>query len=227
MQTKPQILDLFDNSPTFDNFIDVNNKIITNALKNYSSQFTHITGSYLSGKTHLLRAWANLAKTQLKRSSVYINAAELEHKIDIRSLAAYYEYIALDNIEQLTDQQQVALFDLFNSIKLNNRNNLLLTSSLNSIDHNPKIREDLKTRILSGLNLNLKAPSDEELTQILKIYASKEGININDSELNYLINHYTRNVGTLINTMHMVVDSAIAQNRHITIPLIKQVIGHV
>lgn len=219
-----QILDLFDSRPTFNNFIASNNEMVSNALQQQASQFTHVVGGHLSGKTHLLKAWVDLALNKHK-NALYVDANRLTEYPTLRDLAMHYEFIAVDNISVLTDDQQISLFDLFNSIKLNNRNNLLLTSSENSLEGDATIREDLKTRILSGLNLTIKAPNDAELMDILAQYALNEGINIHASELNYLVNHYTRNIGTLINTMHKIVDIAMVEKRHITIPLIKQVLG--
>lgn len=223
---KTQLLNLFDSEPSFDNFITISNKKVSEALKNNNSQFTHICGVKSSGKTHLLKSWINQA-TLLHKSAKYINSCEPITDNEIRNLATYYQYIAVDNIDYLTETQQIELFDLFNSIKLSNRDNLLVTSSTFGFDNNPNIRVDLKTRILSGLNLHLISPDDEEIIKTLHIYILKEGITIADSELNYMITRYTRNIGTLINTIHKVADTALLERRHITIPLIKQVIDKV
>ena len=66
-----------------------------------------------------------------------------------------YRFIAVDNIDTLNEDQQIELFDLFNHIKLNNRDNYLLTSSTLNLN-NAEIRIDLKTRIYSGLVFGLK-----------------------------------------------------------------------
>ena len=218
------MLDLFNNNPSFDNFISVNNKIVVDALVNQTNQFVHIIGSQYIGKTHLLKAWINKANLE-KQSTIYIDAQEKNHKDDIRQLATYYKLIAVDNIEFLDETQQIELFDLFNSIKLNNRDNKLLTSSRFSLDNLNDFRDDLKTRILSGLNLQLKLPSDDELMHILKVYIQQEGIKLEDAELNYIVTHYTRNIGTLINTIKLIAEKAVLENRNITIPLIRQILN--
>lgn len=224
-----QLLDLFDTQPTFENYITLGNEFVYNALTEQKHQYIHIIGNTLHGKTHLLKAWVH--KTQsasgrnAEKSAIYIDA---QHKCDenhLRQLSDNYQFIAIDNIEMFDDINQIAMFDLFNSIKLNNLNNMLLTSSKTSLEHNLHLRDDLKTRILSGLTLHLKAPNDEDLLCILQAYTINEGINIAEPELNYLINHYTRNIGILIDTIRKIVNTALLENRHITIPLIKQVIN--
>ena len=223
---KAQLLDLFDTTQSFDNFITISNKIVSEALKTQTNQFTNIIGSKLSGKTHLLKSWVKYAIEQHK-SAIYLDANQTIDEDEIRHLATYHQFIAIDNINYLSDLHQIELFDLFNSIKLNNRDNLLLTSSTFSLDNTPNIRNDLRTRILSGLNLILKSPDDDEIMKTLEIYISKEGVTINDAELKYMVTHYTRNIGTLINTIHKIANAAVLEKRNITIPLIKSVIDKI
>ena len=216
-----QLLDLFASTATFDNFIPLKNEQIIKLLKNLSSQFTHITGSTNSGKTHLLKAWVNLAHSS-GRTAIYLDMYHLERPI--RDLASMFSFIAIDNIEHTNDEQQIELFDLFNSIKLNNRDNCLLTSSANNLNSILTIREDLKTRLLSGVNLNLKVLDDQDLQQALNLFVNHEGIKLDTVEQNYLINHYTRNIGVLIQTIRKLADAAVMHKRHITIPFLKQIL---
>ena len=111
---QPQLLDLFGSIPTFDNFVPFNNEIVIKLLRESNSQFTHVVGAKLSGKTHILQAWINSAPLK----AIYLNATD---KISLRELSDEYKYIAIDNIDQLNQKQQIQLFDLFNKIKLNNR----------------------------------------------------------------------------------------------------------
>ena len=215
MQT--QLLDLFGNKHTFSNFIPMNNQKVVNLLCNYTSQFTHIIGATQSGKTHLLMAWVNSAPS----TAIFIDN---NIEINLREIVNKYQYIAIDDIHHFDDNKQIELFDLFNQIKLNNLNNQLLTSSSTYLD--TKIREDLKTRILSGISFNLKALNDDELMDALSIFTKEEGISLDEIEKSYLINHYTRNIGILIKTIHTITNAAVAQKRNITIPFIKQVLNN-
>ncbi|HMT03498.1 MAG TPA: DnaA/Hda family protein [Burkholderiales bacterium] len=221
---KQPLLDLFDYKPTFNNFMPMKNEIISASLQSFSSQFTHIIGEPLSGKTHLLKSWVNLAHMQSK-TSIYLDYQEFktntENSNNLYNIADNNRFIAIDNIDLLDDNQQILLFDLFNYIKLNAKNNYLLTSSKINLEH-CKVREDLKTRIQSGLNLNLKALDDNNLLQALEIYIRKEGIKISHTELNYLMNHFERNIGHLINAIHKISSIALIKKRNITIPLIKE-----
>lgn len=221
--TPQQILDLFNHHPTFDNFVNLNNKIVVDALINSSNQFLHITGLQHNGKTHLLKAWVNKAQEE-HMSVIYVDIKNGTTNTDIKQLATYYQLIAIDDIDYLNENQQVDLFNLFNSIKLNNRDNKLLTASKFPLDTIDNIREDLKTRILSGLTLSLKTPDDAELLQILKMYCLQEGIKLDDNELNYVITHHTRNIGELISLINQIAQKALVEKKNISIPLIRQLI---
>ena len=218
----PQLLDLFTTTATFDSFIPINNEIVTSSLHGFSNQFTHIVGGNLSGKTHLLQAWIRLAKSQNK-TAIYIESKQ-DDSVNLRDIVQKFRFIAIDNVEKLNGLQQVLLFDLFNSIKQDGLDNFLLTSSHGSLESLTTLRDDLKTRLLSGLNLHLKALGDEDLLHALTMYIKKEGVKIPPPELNYLIRHYARNIGALIAIIHKIAEAALLENRIITIPLIKQVI---
>ena len=221
---KPQLLNLFDDKPSFNNFMTIGNSHVVEVLQQNTYQFINLDGGRSSGKSHLLQAWT---KCHNLTSSIYLNANDKIRKSVIKNLAVNYNHIAIDNIDYLSDIQQIELFDLFNTIKQNTHNNYkqyLLTSADIGFEHNLNIRDDLKTRILSGLNLILKLPDDEEIIATLHLYANKEGITIHEAELQYMLTHYTRNIGTLVNTINIIVKVALLEKRNITIPLIKQVI---
>lgn len=216
-----QLLNLFEEEISFGNFIGLKNEELITLLKDSNIGFIHLVGAPLSGKTHLLKAWVNYALNN-NYTSVYFNDQNF-NIADIKSVVSEFNYIAIDNIDQLTILQQENLFDLFNEIKLNDLPNRLLTSSTLGFEEFP-LRVDLKTRLLSGINLTIKALNDQELIEAVLIYANQFGIKIGILELEYLINHYQRNIGSLINSLNLLSEAALKRRRHITIPLIKDVL---
>lgn len=217
-----QLLDLFSTAATFDNFIPLKNEATLNALKSFSNQFIHLTGGNLSGKTHLLQSWVRLAMAN-KKKAIYIDSA-VDDSVNFRDINSKFDFIAIDNIEYLNAIQQILLFDLFNSIKLGNMQVFLLTSSNNILDKITTLRDDLKTRLGSGLNLHLNALDDNEIKQALILYTNQQGIKLGDLEINFLINHCKRNIGILITVVHDIAENAVLTNRNITIPLIKAIL---
>jgi DnaA family protein len=215
---RTQLLDLFIHEYTFDNFIPLSNIDIIKTLKNDMHQFLHLNGSKYTGKTHLLQAWCNWYKNY-SATILYLPAENLQSNL-IDDVGKYH-YIAIDNIEKLNEQQQVILFNLFNIIKLNNLQTKLLTSSNIPLNKVPYLRNDLTTRLQSGITLSLKALTDNDLITALTIFADSDGISLGTSEKEYLINHYPRNIGLLINLLRNIDKEALIQKRNITVLFIK------
>lgn len=215
-----QLLDLFNREYEFNAFIATGNEISVSNLQSFSSQFTHLYGEHLTGKTHLLKAWTNLANHKY-RSALYLDSAVLVTG-DLRGIDLdLFRFIALDNINLLSDELQIELFDVFNHIKLQGRANYLLTSSSVNLNHSDILRIDLKTRIYSDMVFALKNLTEDELFHALSIYTNREGIKIGETELKYLLTHYTRNLGKLIELINQISQAATMQKKAITIHLIK------
>lgn len=215
-----QLLDLFNREYEFNAFIATGNEVSVSNIQSFSSQFTHLYGEHLTGKTHLLKAWVNLANHKYHNAR-YLDATQLLIG-DLRGVDLdLFRFIAIDNIDLLSDELQIELFDVFNHIKLQGRNNYLLTSSNVNLNHSSTIRIDLKTRIHSGVVFALKSLSEDELFHALTIYTNREGIKIGETEIKYILTHYTRNLGKLIEFINQVSKTATMQKKAITIPLIK------
>lgn len=215
-----QLLDLFNREYEFSSFIGAGNEISVANLESFSSQYTHIYGEHLTGKTHLLKAWVNHAN-HTSKNAIYIDANELKQQFIAELNLEQFHFIAIDNIDRLNNERQIELFDLFNHIKLNNRNNHLLTSSTINLNFST-LRDDLKTRIHSGLIFALKQMNELELIDALNTYTIQEGIKFKRQELEYVLKHYTRNLGKLIQLINQLSKSALRQKKEITIPFIKQ-----
>jgi len=214
-----QLLDLFNQSYEFTGFISTGNEIVVSALQDFVHQFTHIYGGHLAGKSHLLKAWVNLANQRAKQA-IYLDAGQVQGSLSDLIDEDRDRFIAIDNVDSLSDQQQIQLFDLFNHIKLHDKGNYLLTSATLNLN-NKSFREDLKTRIYSGVILNLKSLDDIELMNALTIYTKREGLKFGEAEIAYLLKYYTRNLGQLIALINKVGKFALIEKKNITIQLIK------
>ena len=134
-----------------------------------------------------------------------------------------YKFIAIDDIDNIDNDIQDALFKLFNRIKLTNGDTHLLTSSSSNLNQ-VSIRDDLKTRIHSGVVFQIRPLSDDMLMNALISYTNKIGLVINASELGYLINHTNRNLGEIIDLLNKISHYAVTHKKNISIHTIKQAI---
>ena len=219
---KQALLDLFKQECEFDNFIQFNNQLAFTSLSTLTNQFTHLFGEHNVGKTHLLKAWVNLANRKYN-SAIYLMADELTsfsiYDIDLDT----YKFIAIDDIDNIDNDIQDALFKLFNRIKLTNGDTHLLTSSSSNLNQ-VSIRDDLKTRIHSGVVFQIRPLSDDMLMNALISYTNKIGLVINASELGYLINHTNRNLGETSDLLNKISHYAVTHKKNISIHTIKQAI---
>lgn len=212
-----QLLDLFSYPQTFETFIPLGNEMLCECLTSNDNQFIHIIGSNSSGKTHLLKAWVDH-----HQDSIYLDHFSQEQ---IPGLIQGYKHIAIDDVDKLDLDTQIAVFNLFNQIKLANLNIRLLTSSHNNLDVIKTFREDLRTRLLSGIKLHLKALDDEHLLEAIETYCKTHGIKLPNAESKFILSRYPRNLGVLIQAIDKVSNHALLYHKNITIPLIKQALG--
>ena len=151
------ILDLLpENPPSLDNFVTGDNAEALTALAVWGAAGNRETSLLLyggtgSGKTHLLRA----------SSAVYHDAAkapDLDRITDAPPGNHDPSTIAVDNVEALSPSGQIVLFNLFNRLRADGGR--LLTSASQPPLGLP-LREDLRTRLGSGLIYRLAPLSDE------------------------------------------------------------------
>src|SRR2546421_12365374 len=104
-----QLLLDFDRAPapTFANFVTGGNAELSHALESatrgaFADRVMYVWGENGAGKTHLLKAF-----TEAAPGARYIAAAQLEED-------AMRGVLAVDDVERLTPERQVALFNAFN-----------------------------------------------------------------------------------------------------------------
>lgn len=218
MNKQQQLLEeLFAQDQDFNRFVAMGNELALRCIINNVNHIMHIVGAELSGKTHLLKSWINQAK-QNGSQALYLDC-RTESNQEI--LNDEYAFIALDNIENMSEALQSAMFDLCNQIKLYNKQKFILTSSTVALAA-LNLRNDLLTRVMSGFVIYLKSVEDQDLFVALKQYASLECLNIGDAEIKYLVTHCTRNLGSLIKLINDLSLYATAEKKPITIYLIRE-----
>ena len=161
------LLDLLpETPPRLDNFVAGGNGETLSGLNGWLSPKNRETSLLLwgesgSGKTHLLRAVGE----------PYCDAAEDPNldNLDHEACAAA-PCLAVDNVPALGATGQIALFNLFNRLRA--AGGRLLTAA-SSPPQGLKLREDLRTRLGSGLIYRLQPLTDDEkLAEMMKVIDS-------------------------------------------------------
>lgn len=181
-----------------------------------------------AGKTHLLRATTPHyhdagASPDLAALACFALPPQTAGTDDDGTLAARQAQaattVAVDNVEALSAAGQIALFNLFNRLRAGGGR--LLTAA-----HLPpqrlQLREDLRTRLGSGLIFRLRALSDEEKLTALTAQAAARGLTLPVGALDYLMTHAPRDMRRLSAILAALDRLSLELKRPITLPLLRE-----
>jgi DnaA family protein len=165
----------------------------------------YVWGETGSGKTHLLRAFAAAA------GSAYLEAPEFE---------VIPRVFALDNVERLPEDRQVALFNAFNERAFD-----FLLVAAEAAPRDVRLRRDLATRLATGLTYRIVALTDEEKRAALVAHAKVRGFDLSADVASYLLTHARRDMGSLISALDAIDRYSLETGRAVTVPLLKSALA--
>lgn len=189
------------------------------------NRFLYLWGSQGSGKSHLLQACCQEMKPPL--AAMYLPLTLLK-EWGPESLEGLEDQnlICIDDIDSIANDKswEEALFHLYNKIKDNERNLLIISGN-----HPPSMSAislpDLKSRLAWGLIIQLQELSDEEKLNTLKLHASKRGFDLPESVGQFLINRCSRSMHDLHKLLNRLDDASLEANRKITLPFVKAILN--
>lgn len=200
--------------PTLENFVPGGNNELLQALRNLvegvSSQRSLVLwGPSGSGKTHLLRAAA-----LQQQAALYLDAPSAT---DINSVQG--DFVALDHVERLGDDAQIALFNLFNRFREQGKVLLVAASSAPS---QLALRDDLKTRLGWGLVYQVVSLTDAEKAEALQQHARERGMRLPEEVVEYCLRHLRRDLPTLMATLDALDDWSLTAKKPVTVAVVRQ-----
>jgi dnaA regulatory inactivator hda len=203
--------------PGFDKFLGTENAELVYVLQHKHDPFIYVWGEEGAGKSHLLRAWVAQALDAGKKA-VYIDAAATP----LTEAAFEAEYLAIDQIEKLGNEEQALLFAVFNRFRNSGKGFLLLSS-----EHTPQqlvIREDLRTRMAYCLVYEVNPLTDREKIDVLVSMAAARQVTIDPEIFEYLLNHWQRDMDSLMQMLDTLDNYAVTMGKRITLPLLRQLL---
>ena len=207
------LLDLLpDSPPSLDNFVPGGNGETLAALTEWlagtrpDASFC-LVGEAGSGRSHLLRASA----------FPYVDAGDNPCLLGVTSEAT----LAIDNVDQLDGSGQIALFALFNQLKAGGGR--LLTAAPQPPAH-LALREDLRTRLGSGLIYRLQPLSDAEKAAALAAQARERALKLSPEAIDYLLRHAPRDMRVLATLIVALDRYTLEHQRPVTLPLLRELL---
>lgn len=171
----------------------------------------YLWGEAGSGKTHLLRGFIAAARS-VGRRAAYVCAPLVQAPVQ-------FDALAVDDVERLDIVSQLAVFDAYNSLRS------CAGALLASGDRPPAdlpLREDLRTRIGSGLVVQVQPLADAEKRAALAEYAKGRGFPLADDILDYLLTRYARDMGTQVAVIDALDRYSLQAQRAVSLPLLRE-----
>lgn len=185
--------------PSFENFVTGPNQELVELLKNVAvghrpAKCLLIWGQAGSGKSHLLNA---------VRSSSLADSG----------------LVYLDGCEALGTQEQHSWFASFIAQAQNPQ--AMVIASASQAPLHLALRDDLRSRLGSGLVIQLKSLNDEEKAQALRQHAASRQIGLPEELLRYLLRHYPRDIRSLMKILENLDRYAFEHKRALSLPLLR------
>lgn len=208
------LLDLLpDSAPSLDNFFAGAHGEAVAALTGWLAGEPAETAFCLygeagCGKSHLLQA----------SGFAYVDAAANPALAGITAA----DPLAVDNVEALNGEGQIALFALFNQMKA--ADGRLLTGAGQPPAHLP-LREDLRTRLGSGLIYRLHPLTDEDKAAAIAGLARERALKLGPEIIAYLLRHVSRDMRTLAALVAALDQYTLEHKRPVTLPLLRELLA--
>ena len=193
-------------APTFENFVHGGNAEAAHALRSAAAgdlpeRVLYVWGESGAGKTHLLKAFAAAC------GAAYANG---QHFGDVAPR------MAIDDVERLTDGEQVRLFNAFNEHAFS-----FLVVAAHAAPREVGLRRDLATRLATGLTYRVLALTDREKRAALAAHARSRGFALAEEVGAYLLTHARRDMGSLVAALDSLDRYSLETGRPITVALLK------
>jgi DnaA-homolog protein len=211
---------------TFENFyISEANQLTISALQSFIQQDEHFF--YLwgvgSGVSHVLQALQH-ASPQL--NIVNFSLQEMLHfsAQDVLAGLDAVDVVILDDLQCISGvvEWEQAVFHLYNRLR-DGQKKFIIGSQIAPRELDVSLA-DLHSRLQWGVSYSLESLSDEDKRRALILRSQNIGLRISDDVIQFVFNHYSRDLRQLMTLLHKIDSASLSEQRHITIPFVKQVL---
>lgn len=141
----------------------------------------------------------------------------------LEAAAAHAPVVVADDAQALSADAQETLFDAFNAT-LTGGPKLVVAG-----DRPPlrlALREDLRTRLGAGLVFALQPLDDDEKRLAIITAARERGLPLGEDFVAYLLNHFRRDLRSLMALLDALDRYSLETKRAITLPLLRELLQH-
>lgn len=184
----------------------------------------YLFGASGSGKSHLLYAACVQAQEQGLTSQLLALGDLTELNPRMLENLEQLDVVCLDNIQAIAGDLhwQVAVFDLYNRL-VEQGKALIIVANKPPQDLGITL-PDLVSRLHACTSFQLRLLSDDDKQKLLQQKARLRGIELPDEASRYLLNHYDRDIRSLVNILDQLDKASIVHQRKLTIPFIREIL---
>jgi len=199
--------------PSLDNFVVGRNREALEALRRAArgaapDRIIYLWGETGSGRTHLLRALAEAPSACAWSPRAAPEAPGIA---------------LVDDVDQIDDAAQVALFNRLNAVRAQNDATCIVAGPLPPAQLT--LRADLRTRLAWGLVYQLHALTDPEKADALAAHAASRGVHIGTDVIPYLLTHLPRDMRALVAALDALDAYALTRKKPLTLQLAKEALA--
>lgn len=179
-----------------------------------------------SGKTLILKAFLGFLRSLYQSESIFIpvvNSMKSRNTLEsaVSTRKASLGTVLIDDVDMVSGPDMKHLWNLWNQL-LTTGTRLVCASAVGP----EKIFLDdphLRSRMISGLALELIPPDDNVRVLILDKMASKRGLRLTHDVINYLLSRKSRNLRKLEQIVEVLDRVSMEEHRRVTLRLVKDV----
>lgn len=208
--------------PTLDEFVIGDNALLWHSLPAHQQGLYYLWGAPASGKSHLLQA---LTAQQPAGTACYL-ALDLPgmHPGVLDNLEQYH-WLVWDGLDALAGQAEweEALFHSYN--RLQQQGAALVVSARKPPLELGIVLPDLRSRLTSGICIELKTLDEAGLLQVLQLQARRRGLELSEDVGQFLLRRFPRDLSQLMPLLTRLDQASLSHQRRLTIPFVKQVLA--
>ncbi len=184
-------------------------------------EIIYIWGPTGSGKTHLLKALTHSA-IENEVSTCYLEpGSTLWSYLDYGNMLVHKVYL-IDNVDHLKENEQKSFFRLL--IEAKEDEDILIVATGSQAVKSLSLRSDIASRLSSGINFELHTLHDDEKIKAINEFASAKGITFPSDIAPWLIEHFHRDLPSLISLIEALDHHSLQTKKSITLAFVRDLL---
>ncbi|TCZ83896.1 DnaA regulatory inactivator Hda [Lysobacter sp. N42] len=187
----------------------------------------YVSGPAGIGKSHLLLAACAQAQEAGRRPAYLALARAAGRLADALQALEGMDLVALDGLEAVAGvrEDEVALFDFHNRARA--AGIAVVYAAIARPDALELVLPDLRSRLGQCSGVVLSALDDAGRREVLRQRAQRRGLSVDEAALDWLLRRVGRDLGSLTQLFDQLDRAALAAQRRLTVPFLRQVLGQV